>query len=823
MMNAKTVVAVAYMTLALSLRCVARADEKPDTLRSTDMQEVYVTASPKETVRLRFQPLSMSVVDKDALVSHSVQTIKDLGALVPNMFIPDYGSRQTSAIYIRGVGSRIGTPAVGLYVDNLPYYDKAAYDFTLHDIESIEVLRGPQNTLYGRNTMGGLVKVNTKSPFSYTGTDIRLGYSTGDNRRHATVTHYHRISDKTAFSAGVFYNGSSGFFDNDITGKRMDGSETGGARLRAIFKPTRRLTLDASVHYEYTDEGAFPYYYTGSTDGDEEYADLKGKISANVDGKYHRSLLTAGVHTTYDMGNMSLYSVTAYQNISDNMLMDQDFINADIYTLRQRQLSNIVSEELTLKGKRKGLAQGLLGVNFFYEWQDTKAPVTFRKDGVTWLNNTINANANKYLPEVQSGPMKMSFLFSDNIQGEELAFNDSFSTPTLGASLFQQTTFHDLFGVDNLSANIGVRLDYERLWMDYSAWYAFKHVYGLKGMLTMPSMQREVEMVKAQEYQVSDNSLAGANANDYLQLLPKIAVQYTFTRGKVYASVSRGFRSGGYNVQNISELMRLGMQTGMMKDVRDATVPVLQAQPAIPEETKQSITGVLNTMAAETPLDVEGACLYSPEYAWNYEAGTRLYLADKTVTLDATAFWSDVHDLQLSKMSETGLGRVTVNAGRSRSVGVEAAITAKPVDGLLLNATYGYTHSTFRKYETTDDNGASVDYKGKYIPYMPMQTFSADAAYTFSMRNKVAHAIAVGVGCNGAGRIYWNESNSYSQPLYALLSARVGFAFKYFDITVWGKNLTDTRYNTFWFDSMQRGYEQHGAPLQVGFEMSLRL
>ena len=104
-----------------------------------------------------------------------------------------------------------------------------------------------------------------------------------------------------------------------------------------------------------------------------------------------------------------------------------------------------------------------------------------------------------------------------------------------------------------------------------------------------------------------------------------------------------------------------------------------------------------------------------------------------------------------------------------------------------------------------------------------MQTFCTDAAYTFSTHGKAIQSITIGTGCNGAGRIYWNESNSARQPLYALLSARIGFAFKHLNIMVWGKNLTNTHYNTFWFDSMQRGYEQRGAPLQTGLELTLKL
>ena len=81
-------------------------------------------------------------------------SIKHLTGLVPNFYMPDYGPRLTSAIYIRGIGSRINTPAVGLYVDNVPYLDKSAFDFNTYDIERIDVLRGPQSTLYGRNAMG---------------------------------------------------------------------------------------------------------------------------------------------------------------------------------------------------------------------------------------------------------------------------------------------------------------------------------------------------------------------------------------------------------------------------------------------------------------------------------------------------------------------------------------------------------------------------------------------------------------------------------------------------------------------------------------------
>ncbi|EFV65713.1 hypothetical protein HMPREF9011_03807 [Bacteroides sp. 3_1_40A] len=191
-----------------------------DTTKVIDIEEVVVIASPKETGKLRELPTAVSLLSQKDMQANQITTLKNVSSLVPNFFMPDYGSRLTSAIYIRGIGSRINTPAVGLYVDNIPYIDKSAFDFNFYDIERIDILRGPQGTLYGRNTMGGLIKVHTRSPFSYQGTDVKLSYGTKSNYRSASLTHYHRWSDCFAFSAGGYYEGSDGFFRNSLNGKK---------------------------------------------------------------------------------------------------------------------------------------------------------------------------------------------------------------------------------------------------------------------------------------------------------------------------------------------------------------------------------------------------------------------------------------------------------------------------------------------------------------------------------------------------------------------------------------------------------------------------
>ena len=223
-----------FVALILLLTQSSWADEVPqDSIKVVDVEEVVVIGTPKENRKLRELPAAVTLLSQKDMQANQVTSIKSLSTLVPSIYIPDYGSKLTSAIYIRGVGSRINTPSVGLYVDNVPYIDKSAFDFNYSDIERIDVLRGPQATLYGRNTMGGLIRVHTKSPFSYQGTDVKLGAGTYGTY-NASLTHFHRISEKFAFSSGGLYDHANGFFKNTILNKKVDWLNSAGGRIRSI-------------------------------------------------------------------------------------------------------------------------------------------------------------------------------------------------------------------------------------------------------------------------------------------------------------------------------------------------------------------------------------------------------------------------------------------------------------------------------------------------------------------------------------------------------------------------------------------------------------
>ena len=739
-----------------------------DTTKVIDIEEVVVIASPKETGKLRELPNAVSLISQKDMQANQITTLKNVSALVPNFFMPDYGSKITSAVYIRGIGSRINTPAVGLYVDNIPYIDKSAFDFNFYDIERIDILRGPQGTLYGRNTMGGLIKVHTRSPFSYQGTDVKLSYGSKSNYRSASLTHYHRWNEHFAFSAGGYYEGSDGFFRNAYNGKKIDNMEAGGGRIRAIWLPSDNLKLDFTIGYDYSDEGGYPYYYTGALNkSKEEYKAHIGKISYNRDCGYRRGLFNTGLNIEYQGNSFIMNAVTGYQNLTDRMYLDQDFLPVDIYNIEQKQRINTLSEEITFKSKKNQRWIWVTGASGFYQWLHTDAPVTFQSEGIQWLENNINKGM------ASSGmPINLKIL------SETMPVPGIFDTPVLGAAIFHQSTFNHLL-FENLSATVGLRLDYEKNKIDYNSSVAMNIQMYMAGKPMGKPMEQAAEFI-------------GKLDDDHVQLLPKFALKYDFNKqNNIYATVSRGFRSGGYNIQMFSELLQsaLKQRPGAGSAVSD-------------DEIKNLVT-------------------YKPEYSWNYEIGSHLSLFGGKLKTDLAAFYMDTRDQQIAKFVESGLGRMMVNAGSSESYGAEVSLTASVNRNLSLNGSYGYTHSTFKKYDagksSSDEN---IDYSGHYVPFVPRHTMNVGANYSFFLGgNKWAQSLTVGLNYTGAGKIYWTEKNDVSQSFYGTLTGRISLQAKALQIDFWGRNLTNKDYTTFYFESMERGFEQRSKPLQLGVDV----
>ena len=188
-------------------------------------------------------------------------------------------------------------------------------------------------------------------------------------------------------------------------------------------------------------------------------------------------------------------------------------------------------------------------------------------------------------------------------------------------------------------------------------------------------------------------------------------------------------------------------------------------------------------------------------------------------TADAALFYIECLDQQLTIFpDENSTGRMMTNAGRTRSFGVEVSATARLAKTLVLRGSYGYTNAKFKEFVS-----GGVNYAGNYIPYAPKNSLSLRLMQTVPFRSRWIDRMVLSVGVTGAGRIYWNEANDVSQPLYALLDASVRFEGQKWAVDFWCKNATNTRYDIFYFESMGNRFLQRGRPVSGGLRVMINI
>ena len=371
--------------------------EVTDTSRVQDLDEVIVISQAKEFFNLRQQPISSTMFTTNETDRLAIRDLRDLSQYVPSFTMPNYGSRYTSSMYVRGIGSRINSPAVGVYYDNIPLMSKAAFNNHYYMLDRVDILRGPQGTLYGQNTEGGMVRIFSKNPMNYQGTDIRLGIGTG-LYSNVEVAHHHRPSDKLAFTVAGFYSGLKGFINNQSFSEKNDLTNEAGGRLRLIFQPNLKLKFDWTADYQYVNQNGFGYGEIHPFDWAEPYSSRlnpadnhpQDPATTFMNG-YKRNMFNTGLNISSDLGNLLFTSTTSYQYLKDEMLMDQDYMTPDYLRLVQLQKMNAVTQEFVLRSRdnsRWHHASGLFGS---YQWLRTDGPVYFGEATTDAIGNAITA------------------------------------------------------------------------------------------------------------------------------------------------------------------------------------------------------------------------------------------------------------------------------------------------------------------------------------------------------------------------------------------------------------------------------------------------
>ena len=748
-----------------------------DTSRVVDLDEVIVVAQPKEGFLLRQQPLSSSAFGQETMQRLNVHDLSQLSQYVPSFAMPQYGSRLTSSMYVRGIGSRINNPAVGVYYDNIPLMSKAAFNNHFYMLDRVDVLRGPQGTLYGQNTEGGLVRIYSKNPMNYQGTDIHLSLGTGFYR-NVEVAHYHRPSEKLAFSVAGFYSGLKGFIDNQNFDEKNDKSLEAGGKVRLVYLPNQNLKIDWTADYQWVSQNGFGYgefhpvdYSSTPNTADVIHADnTVNDPATTIMNGYKRNMLNTGLNISYVTYMLLFTSTTSYQYLNDCMDMDQDYMTPDFLRLQQRQKMNALTQEFVLRSQNDSRWQHASGLFGSYQWLRTDAPVYFGEP----MRQNLAATILNYMPE------RVRSMFT-TWEIPTLDVSERFYTPQASLALYHES---NILITDRLKATLGFRLNYDVVKIDYDTQALMTLHYAAQ------MGQRKMEYTNGLLSPLTQQCDKG-----FFQFLPKVGLTYTLGEriGNVYAQLSKGYRSGGYNIQMFSDIL----QADLMANGKD--ISSLQNETKTLEHTADDYAAIEETIA------------YKPEESWNYEVGAHLNLFDSQVHFDVALYYMQIRNQQLSIMEpNSNYGRIMVNAGKSHSCGMEASLRGKAFSNALSwGVTYSYTNAKFDEYDTYQDN---------YVPFVPQHTFSAMADYTIGKWT-------LGANVTGQGKIWWDEANTYSQKLYALLGAHADYDFGPVVVSLWGRNLTDTQYNTFAVQSSAAGgtryFAQRGNPLQVGADVSV--
>ena len=706
-------------------------------------------------------PVALSVVSGDLFQQRGDYTLAAVQQVAPSLQLFSFNPRNTN-INIRGLGSNVSLTndglenGVGVYVDDVYYGRVGSSQFELVDLAQIEVLRGPQGTLFGKNTTAGAINITTRQPeFSFGGTaEATLG-DYGLHQVRGSVTG--PISDWAAVRVSLSDTHRDGFLRNVYDGKRVHDYDNFTARGQLLLKPSdsftfrligdygkqtlhccTRLISDVFTRYDdgttiannFTQRAARAGYTPQSTNPFDRVVDVNSTFQANmnqwgVSGK-----------ADWDLGPVTLSSITAYRKWNWHPRNDSDNTPLSVNTLaHQENAQRQFSQELRLGSNGDNRFNWSVGAYYFWQIINGSGASGYGADAANWLfpnADPVAANAatNGFVARSTSNPS------------------------TKSAALFGQGSY-DLIP-DRLSLTLGLRYTHEKKKGSFNQWWADGidlSTLTATERAAATTLRNQLAPVTSYALGFKDDSLSGLATLSY-KVTPDVLV---------YATYSRGNKSGGLNLTN-------------------------------------------------NPAGISAAV--GPEKVDNYEAGFKSQFWDGKLILNGAAFWTDVFDYQTAITeqiagSSTSRNYIT-NIPQARARGFELDGVLAPSERLTLNASVAYTDAyyvDFRNGPTpveslnpTTGGSPVTDLSGKPLSGSPKWSWSAGGDY----------AVPLGETALGSAEFYgradysWRSSyytavsdSRYSLvPSYGVANARIGFRTQDggLDLSIWAKNLFDTDY-----------------------------
>ncbi|MEM6832338.1 MAG: TonB-dependent receptor [Pseudomonadota bacterium] len=671
---------------------------------------IAVTARKKaDAENLQNVPVSMVAYNSDTLDTLKVRTLQDLTFAAPNIALEDIGTSPGIANFsIRGLGVNSSIPSidptVGVFVDGVYMGVNNGVVFDVFDLDSVEVLRGPQGLLFGRNTTGGAVLVNTANPTDELSIKARASVDGpvddgrgGNNYIIQGAISGPIVADTLNAKIAAYYRDDTGYFRNQFDGSKQGVSETVIVRGALAFLPSKTVRMLAKVEYF-------------DSDGDGAVAQNRGlfprnsfQLSLDNDGFYRTDYLLASLRTDIDVGfgDGSITNIFGYRDFSTRTDNDIDALPDSIFNSKTGLEQDQISNELRYNGRFK--AFDVTGGFFFF-------------------NQDVAYDEDRGFP--------VAVQFGGGMQDHTVI------------GLFAQT---DWDVTDSLVVSFGLRWSYEE--KDAAITYVRSRqacsVIGGTCLFTgiNPAIPSENNGFEDQD--------------SWSNFTPRVAAQYRFTDGQVYASWTRGFRSGGYNFR--------------------ITTP-----------------GAFETLAAQ-----RGQFAFDEERVDAFEIGAKYQLPDGKGTLNAAFFYTDIANMQRevneSAGEDIGIVQTILNTADARILGLEVEGQYAVTDSLLISANIGWIDAQYTEILSDISGDGIIDGADEAlaIPRVPEVTFGLGAVHDLDLSG--AGSIVTRVNFQYRDQLAYTDNNLGWVQSANMLDFNIAYntLVEGLTLSIYGRNMLD--------------------------------
>jgi outer membrane receptor protein involved in Fe transport len=817
---------------SLSIGSAAFAqDNTPQASDAADEDVIIVTATKREQT-LQEVPVAVSVTSAAAIERAQVRDLKDLQTLVPSLRVSQLQSSANTNFIIRGFGNGANNPgiegSVGVFIDGVYRSRSASAISDLPNLQRVEVLRGPQSTLFGKNASAGVISIVTVAPSYENGGSAEISYG----NRNAIVVKADitgPIAENIAFSLAGGVNRADGYGTNLADGSKTSERNRWFARAQLLIEPSESFKLRFIGDYDKIDENCC---FVGNVFGGPTVAAVRavgGKVNSGGIFSYseyqnfvsENKVSNGGIsmQADYEIGSLNVTSITAYRESRSKTNADSDFTSADLIGQNRGDVDiTTKTQELRLASDFDGPINFLVGAYYFDESIKNKQALTTGKDFRNYANALAGGNYIGLEPTIRAlgGVPASAAPFGGQGQGrfedwdyknkaysifgtadyeitDGLVLTGGFNYTKDKKNVASNNIVTDVFSTIDLvlvGANAGVPAViptgaagntstlYPRITAcpntngAPTACNPFLALNILQFLPTFLNLPNAVEDGRTNDGKLTYSARVAYEATDNIN---------------VYASYSTGFKATSWNLSI------------------DSRPFVADFVPGSPAQGKPLAASAIRTAGLATANLTSGTRYALPEEATVMELGLKAKW--ERVAFNLTVFDQSIKNFQGN--SFIGTGFVLSNAGKQSVKGIEFDGSVNPIDALQLRAATVYLDSKYDSYVGSEFG----DLSGKSVGGIPKWSTTLGATYTAKLNDRAD--LVLNTDYHFESNTLISDNPAYAQYKREVKDLGASATFRLdsgLQFSLWGRNLTSAKYLSTIFPSVIQTGSISGYP-----------